>query len=95
MNEVDPDQAPHIRELVCAQLRSIRDRRAELAVIERALVHNARRHGITWDEIATEIPMSAGWMAAGKYGEPDDTQHGRLRAGTPLPREPRLTYANP
>lgn len=67
----DPELQRRIREEALQLVRGIPRRREEQIEMERALVHNARREGVTWNEIAKATRMSAGWLARDLYGEPE------------------------
>ena len=66
-----PELKRRIRDQALTLVQGIPRRRAEQAETERALVHNARQAGITWDEIAKAAGMSAGWRPRALYGEPE------------------------
>jgi hypothetical protein len=68
----DPELAARLREQALTLVQGIPRHREEQIETERSLVHNARRCAIGWDEIAAATGMSAGWIAAEKYGEPDE-----------------------
>ena len=66
----DPELLARIRAQQIGLLEGVQRRRLELAETERSLVHGARREGISWDEIAGAIGISAA-IAREQYGEPE------------------------
>ena len=66
-----PDPQLSLRDQALAFVRDIPRRREEQVKNERAVVHVARRYGVTWNEIAKATGSAAGWMAREKYGEPE------------------------
>jgi len=67
----DPELLRRLRDQAVTLVQGIPRRREEQLEMERAVVHSARRYGVTWNEIAKATGISAGWLARDFYGEPE------------------------